>query len=58
MFPNYCDFGYWDYGYAEGDTKSIQTAEGVITADGDVVGAGFRSRLVVGDVTAAGTVVT
>jgi hypothetical protein len=30
MANNYVDFGYWEYGYAEGDIKSIQTGSGSI----------------------------
>lgn len=34
MAINYVDFGYWDYGYAENDIKSIQTAEASISGIG------------------------
>lgn len=34
MYPNYVDFDYWDYIYAEGDTKSIQDAQALINGFG------------------------
>jgi len=35
-FPNYVDFDYWAYQYAEGDVRSIQDAQGTIFANGDL----------------------
>jgi len=35
-FPNYVDFDYWAYQYADGDVRSIQDAQGTIFANGDL----------------------
>lgn len=58
MFPNYCDFGYWDYGYAVGDTKSIQAAEGSIASDGNVIAVAGKTTFSAGVITANGVVET
>jgi hypothetical protein len=50
MFLNYVDFGYWDYGYAEGDIKSIQEAIAQINGVGFASSGVVRIRTVLGSI--------
>jgi hypothetical protein len=57
MANNYVDFGYWNYGYAEGDIKSIQTGSGSIDCVATVSAFSSVTRIAKAVINAIATVV-
>lgn len=55
-YPNYVDFDYWDYQYAEGDTRSVQDVPGLITANGYVIASPYATYSGVGNIAGSGLV--
>lgn len=57
MSNNYVDFGYWEYGYAEGDIKSIQIGSGEINCTTTVSASSSITRVAKAIINAIATVV-
>lgn len=57
MSNNYVDFGYWEYGYAEGDIKSIQTGSGAVNGTATVSVSSSVTRVAKAIINAIATVV-